>query len=141
MLFQETHIRAYEESDGEIGHEWLDGVYTLILTTIGRSSGEERKFAAVYRKVGEAYVLVASRGGSDSHPNWYLNLLARPRIRVQVGARQFTVRARTAEGAERAELWELMVEAFPKFAEYQSGTSRVLPVVVLDPVDAAEQGE
>jgi deazaflavin-dependent oxidoreductase (nitroreductase family) len=132
MLFQEEHIRAYEETDGETGHEWLERVYTLVLTTIGRKSGEERKFAVIYRKVEEDYVVVASRGGSDTHPNWYLNLLAHPEIRVQVGAERFNVRARTAEGGERERLWLLMVDAFPTYAEYQNNTERVLPVVVLE---------
>jgi deazaflavin-dependent oxidoreductase (nitroreductase family) len=132
MLFQEEHIAAYEKSRGIIGHEWMDGVYTLVMHTVGRKSGSVRKFAAIYREVEDAYVLVASRGGMDAHPNWYLNLLAHPDIRIQVGAETFAVRARTAEGSERSLLWNLMVEAFPTFAEYQHKTSRVLPVVVLE---------
>ncbi|MFG2525649.1 nitroreductase family deazaflavin-dependent oxidoreductase [Streptomyces sp. NPDC048527] len=134
MLFQEEHIRAYEETDGTTGHEWLDGVYTLVLTTTGRKSGEERKFAVIYRKVGDDYVVVASRGGMDTHPNWYLNLLAHPEIRIQVGPDKRTVRARTTEGEEREQLWPLMVEAFPTYAEYQQQTDRTLPVVVLQPI-------
>ncbi|MGW6902531.1 nitroreductase family deazaflavin-dependent oxidoreductase [Streptomyces sp. NPDC054919] len=132
MLFQEEHIAAYEKSNGTIGHEWLDGVFTLILHTIGRKSGEVRKFAVIYRKVEDDYILVASRGGMDTHPNWYLNLLTHPEIRVQVGAERFMMRARTAESSERARLWPLMVEAFPTYAEYQQKTSRTLPVVVLE---------
>ncbi|PUB20802.1 deazaflavin-dependent oxidoreductase (nitroreductase family) [Promicromonospora sp. AC04] len=134
MLFQEEHIRAYEETDGRVGHEWLPGVHTLVLTTIGRKTGRERKFAAIYRKVGADYVLVASRGGKDTHPAWYLNLLAHARVEVQVGADKFVVDARTARDDERERLWPLMVDVFPTYAEYQSGTTRILPVVVLEPV-------
>ncbi|TXS54862.1 nitroreductase family deazaflavin-dependent oxidoreductase [Streptomyces sp. me109] len=131
MLFQQAHIEAYESSDGKIGHEWMEGVYTLVLHTVGRTSGAVRKFAVIYREVDGRYVLVASRGGMDTHPNWYLNLVAQPEVQVQVAAEKFTVRAHTAEGPERAALWPLMVETFPTYAEYQQMTSRVLPVVVL----------
>ena len=134
MLFQEEHIRAYEETDGRVGHEWMPGVHTLVLTTIGRKTGQERKFAAIYRKVGTDYVLVASRGGKDTHPAWYLNLMTHARVQVQVGADTFLVDARTARDDERERLWPLMVEVFPTYAEYQSGTKRILPVVVLEPV-------
>jgi len=134
VLFQEEHIRAYEETDGRVGHEWMPGVHTLVLTTIGRKTGQERKFAAIYRKVGTDYVLVASRGGKDTHPAWYLNLMTHARVQVQVGADTFLVDARTARDDERERLWPLMVEVFPTYAEYQSGTTRILPVVVLEPV-------
>ncbi|MFJ6726413.1 nitroreductase family deazaflavin-dependent oxidoreductase [Streptomyces sp. NPDC091281] len=132
MLFQETHIKAYEETDGAVGHEWLPGLFTLVLHTIGRSSGLPRKFAVIYRATGDSFVLVASRGGHDRHPNWYLNLLARAEIEIQVGAEHLRVRARTAVGEERDRLWPLMVETFPTYAEYQEKTERVIPVVVLD---------
>ena len=135
MLFQQEHIDRYEQTAGAEGHEWLPGIYTLIITTLGRTSGAERKFALIYRRVGEDYVVVASRGGADTHPNWYLNLLAHPEITTQVGSERLQVRARTAEGVERQRLWPLMVEAFPTFAEYQSGTARILPVVVLEPIN------
>ncbi len=133
-LFQDSHIEAYEATDGRVGHEWMPGLSTLVPTTIGRTSGSPRKFAVIYRKVGEDYVVVASRGGADTHPNWYLNLLAHPEIDLRVGADRFRVVARTAEAEEREELWSLLVETFPTFAEYQAGTSRVIPVVVLTPV-------
>ncbi len=136
MLFQDAHIAAYEATDGATGHEWMDGVFTLVLTTIGRTSREPRKFAVIYRKVGNDYVVVASRGGMDTHPNWYLNLLAHPEIDVQVGADRFRVRARTATAQQRAALWPLMVEAFPTFTDYQAGTRREIPVVVLSPTSS-----
>jgi len=133
MLFQQEHIDRYEQTGGADGHEWLPGVYTLILTTTGRTSGQERKFAVIYRQVGDNYVVVASRGGADTHPNWYLNLVAHPDATIQVGAQHIQVRARTAEGAERQWLWPLMVETFPTFDDYQANTSRIIPVVVLEP--------
>ncbi|MEW2545106.1 nitroreductase family deazaflavin-dependent oxidoreductase [Streptomyces sp. NPDC047002] len=132
MLFQETHIKAYEETAGAIGHEWQPGLFTLILHTVGRSSGLPRKFAVIYRAVEDSFVVVASRGGHDRHPNWYLNLLAHPEVGIQVGPDHLRVRARTAVGAERDRLWPLMVETFPTYAEYQAMTDRVIPVVVLD---------
>jgi deazaflavin-dependent oxidoreductase (nitroreductase family) len=134
MLFQQEHIDRYELTDGTDGHEWLPGVYTLILTTIGRNSGLERQFAVIYRSVGDNYVLVGSRGGADTHPNWYLNLVAHPGVVIQVGAQRIRARARTAEGAERQWLWPLMVETFPTFDDYQANTTRNLPIVVLEPI-------
>ncbi|KXF55548.1 nitroreductase [Rhodococcus sp. SC4] len=132
MLFQDEHIRKYEETDGAVGHEWMEGVHALVLTTKGRRTGHERKFAVIYRQVGEDFVTVASRGGADTHPNWYLNLVVNSTVRVQVGAEKFIAKARIADGPEREQLWLLMVETFPTFAEYQQATARVLPVVVLE---------
>src|SRR5699024_4975752 len=130
MLFGDEHVRRYEETDGEVGHAWEGGAPTLVLTTTGRRTGEPRKFALIYQKVGGSYVIVASKGGADRHPEWYLNLRADPDVGVQVGAERFTARARTAPAAERAELWPTMVAVWPSYDEYQQATDREIPVVV-----------
>ncbi|CCH27929.1 nitroreductase family deazaflavin-dependent oxidoreductase [Actinosynnema sp. NPDC047251] len=128
------HIRNYIESDGAKGHEWRSGVYTLLLTTIGRKSGQPRRTALIYQPYGDAYVIVASYGGSPDHPAWYKNLEANPTVDVQVGADEFTATARTTSGDERAELWKLMNEVWPDYEGYQKKTDREIPVVVLDRV-------
>jgi len=133
MLFGDEHVRRYEETDGEVGHAWEGGAPTLVLTTTGRRTGEPRKFALIYQKVGGSYVIVASKGGADQHPGWYLNLRADPDVGVQVGAERFTARARTAPAGERAELWPTMVAVWPSYDEYQQATGREIPVVVLEP--------
>ena len=94
MLSGEKHVRRYTETDGAEGHEW-QGTTVLILTTTGRRTAEPRATPLTYRKHGEDYVVVASKGGADSHPAWYLNLLANPEVSVQVLGDKFTARART----------------------------------------------
>lgn len=104
MLYGEEHVRRYEETNGEEGHDWQPGVPCLILTTKGRKSGEDRKFPLIYQEVDGDYVIVASKGGDPKHPGWYLNLQANPEVKVQVRADKFTARARTARrrGAREA---------------------------------------
>ncbi|HET6210923.1 MAG TPA: nitroreductase family deazaflavin-dependent oxidoreductase [Jatrophihabitans sp.] len=126
------HIQNYVATDGEQGHLW-HGVPTLLLTTKGRKSGEWRRTALIYGKHGSSYLLVASQGGADSHPAWYLNLTENPEVRVQVGADKFTARARTASEQEKPELWAAMVAIWPAYDEYQAKTQRPIPVVVLEP--------
>jgi deazaflavin-dependent oxidoreductase (nitroreductase family) len=127
------HIKHYVETDGEQGHLWR-GVPTLLLTTKGRKSGQLRRTALIYGKHGSSYLLVASQGGADTHPAWYLNLTANPEVQVQVGADQFTARARTATELEKPELWATMAAIWPAYDEYQTKTERPIPVVILDPV-------
>jgi deazaflavin-dependent oxidoreductase (nitroreductase family) len=132
MLFGDEHVRRYEETDGEVGHDWEGGAPTLILTTRGRKTGKDRKCPLIYQEHNGAYVIVASKGGAPEHPGWYLNLEANPEVRVQVKADRFTARARTAGGAERDELWPKMAAVWPDYDEYQRKTDREIPVVVLE---------
>ncbi|OZM71675.1 nitroreductase [Amycolatopsis antarctica] len=134
MLFGDEHVQRYEETDGEVGHEWQDGVPTLVLTTKGRKTGQDRKFALIYQEHEGAYVIVASKGGADSHPGWYLNLVDNPEVGVQVKDDKFTARARTASEQEKAVLWPKMATVWPQYDEYQKKTDRLIPVVVLDRV-------
>ena len=126
------HIQKYIETDGEEGHIW-NGVPTLLLTTKGRKSGEWRRTALIYGKHGASYVIVASKGGADAPPAWYLNLSENPEVRVQVGSEKFTAQARTASEDEKPELWSEMAKIWPAYDEYQTKTDRPIPVVVLDP--------
>ncbi|TNC21156.1 nitroreductase family deazaflavin-dependent oxidoreductase [Amycolatopsis alkalitolerans] len=132
MLFGDEHVRRYEETDGEVGHDWQNGVPTLVLTTTGRKTGQERKFALIYQEVDGAYVIVASKGGAPAHPGWYLNLEANPEVKVQVKGDKFAARARTAGDQERAKLWPVMAEVWPDYDNYQQKTDRKIPVVVLE---------
>ena len=130
-LFGEEHVRRYLETGGEIGHDW-NGVPTLVLTTTGRQSGLTRQSAMIYGRDGDAHVVIASQGGAPNHPSWYLNLAADPSVEIDVGPDHLAVRARTAEGDERARLWPLMAEVWPNFDVYQQRTHRQIPVVVLE---------
>lgn len=134
-LIGDSHIEAYEATDGEQGYIW-NGATCLILRTTGAKSGLPRKSALIYAAHtidgDDAYVLIASQGGAPTHPNWYHNLLAHPDCEVQVKGDVIPVRARTAEGAERAELWKLACVQWPNYDEYTKRTDRVIPVVVLE---------
>jgi len=135
------HIKLYQ-TDPEKARLWdstpLGGpglLPTLLLTTTGRKSGQPRPLPLIYGEAGNAYVVIASKGGLPNHPTWFRNLEANPRCEVMVGAKKLSARARVAEGEERERLWKQMVEIYPPYAEYQTrATPRVIPVVVLDPV-------
>ena len=131
-LFGPEHVRAYRESGGERGYRWRNGTTILLLTTTGRSSGEQRTTPLIFRPDGERWVVVASKGGSPRHPQWYENLVAQPEATIEVRADEIPVRASTAEGDERRRLWELMTEAWPDYDNYQARTDREIPVVVLE---------
>jgi deazaflavin-dependent oxidoreductase (nitroreductase family) len=131
MLSGQEHVDRYRATDGEEGHEW-QGTQTLLLTTTGRRSGEPRVAPLIYAPAGEAYAVVASKGGSDAPPAWYVNLTADPAVEVQVKGERFRATARTASAAERAELWPTMVAEWPAYDEYQAKTDREIPIVLLE---------
>lgn len=130
-LFGDEHVRHYRETDGEYGHDWR-GTSTLLLTTTGRKSGEPRTTPLIYGRHGDAFVVVASKGGADEPPAWYVNLTERPDVEVQVLDDRFTARARTATAEEKPALWEQMVGEWPAYEDYQTKTAREIPVVVLE---------
>jgi deazaflavin-dependent oxidoreductase (nitroreductase family) len=131
MLFGQEHVRRYRETDGAVGYLWR-GVPTLILTTTGRRSGEPRSTPLIFGQDGDAYLVVASKGGSTRHPAWYLNLVDHPKVEVQVRGDRFEAVARTAEPGERPRLWRLMTGIWPDYDVYQERTARQIPVVVLE---------
>jgi deazaflavin-dependent oxidoreductase (nitroreductase family) len=130
-LFGEEHVRVYRETGGARGYDWR-GTSILLLTTIGRSSGEPRTTPLIHRVDGDHWVIVASKGGAPENPGWFENLTAEPRASIQVRDEEIPVQASVAEGSERARLWALMVEVWPAYDEYQARTEREIPVVVLE---------
>jgi len=130
-LFGDEHVRSYRETGGELGHDWKEGTSVLLLTTRGRKSGEERTTPLIYGTAGEDYVIVASKGGADEPPAWYVNLEADPEVEVQVLDDVFPARARTATPDEKPQLWDSMLREWPHYAEYQEQTDREIPVVLL----------
>jgi deazaflavin-dependent oxidoreductase (nitroreductase family) len=104
----------------------------LILTTTGRRSGEERSTPLIYGSHGDDYVVVASKGGAEGDPAWYLNLSDEPEVTVQVRGDRFKAHARTASPDEKPALWKMMTERWPAYDEYQHKTTREIPVVVLE---------
>jgi deazaflavin-dependent oxidoreductase (nitroreductase family) len=138
--FIRKHTELYRR-DPEQAHLWDStpaggsGVLpTLLLTTKGRKSGELRYAPLIYGESGGSYVVIGSRGGTPTHPVWFLNLEADPRCEVQVGAKHLRARARVAEGEERTRLWRQMAKLYPPYDAYQKNAgARTIPVVVLDP--------
>jgi deazaflavin-dependent oxidoreductase (nitroreductase family) len=131
MLFGKEHVDRYRATGGEEGHDW-QGTQTLLLTTTGRKSGEERTTPLIYGRHGDDYLIVASKGGADEPPAWYLNLQANPDAEIQVKGDRFKVRTRDATSDEKPEVWSTMTEQWPAYDEYQQKTERQIPVVVLE---------
>ncbi len=131
MLFGQEHVDRYRATDGEEGHEW-QGTVTLLLTTTGRKSGEPRTMPLIYQEHDGDYLLVASKGGWDKPPAWYLNLQADPAVHVQVKGDKFEATARDATPEEKPEMWAKMAKTWPAYDDYQARTDRQIPVVVLE---------
>lgn len=131
-LFGDAHVRRYRETDGEVGHVWRNGSKILILTTTGRRSGEPRDNALIYEPYGDDYLLVASKGGADAPPSWFVNLQANPEVDVQILGDRFRARARTATPEEKPDMWRTMTAVWPDYDNYQTKTDREIPVVVLE---------
>lgn len=132
------HIHQYIESDGDKGHNWR-GVSALLLTTRGRKSGKLRRTALIYGQADGNYLLVASNGGADQHPLWYLNLTTNPAVEIQVGAKKLRGHARAANAAEKPRLWQIMSKIFPNYDAYQQKADkvgRVIPLVIIEPTEA-----
>ncbi|MFF5264853.1 nitroreductase family deazaflavin-dependent oxidoreductase [Actinomadura viridis] len=135
------NVAVYRATGGRIGGTWRvgsafpRGVPVCLLTTRGRRTGLPRTLPLLYLADGERVILVASQGGLPRHPLWYLNLRADPRVAVQIRRETREMRARTADAAERAELWPRLVAMYADFDRYQSWTDREIPVVVCEPAD------
>jgi deazaflavin-dependent oxidoreductase (nitroreductase family) len=104
----------------------------IILTTIGAKSGAERTTPLVYTMDADRIIIIASKGGAPTHPDWYYNLIANPVATVELGRERFQVRATAASGAERTRLYDQMAAQMSFFAEYQRGTTREIPLFVLE---------
>jgi deazaflavin-dependent oxidoreductase (nitroreductase family) len=139
-LLGDEHVRRYRETDGAVGYEW-NGAPTLLLTTTGRRSGDQRTSPLIFSRDGDDLLVVASVGGSPRHPAWYLNLQADPHASVQVRGDRFDVVARTASPEEKPRLWQIVNGVWPNYDVYQSRTDRNIPVVVLTPVGNGAAGD
>ncbi len=125
-------VDRYESSGGTKG-VMLQGVPTVVVTMRGRRTGKVRKAALMRVEHEGVYAAVASKGGDDHHPGWYLNLLANPDVTVQDGPDVHEMRAREVADDEKVAWWARAVEVWPPYADYQRKTDRAIPVVLLEP--------
>lgn len=131
--FAAEHTRRYIATNGE-NDGWDGPRPVLILYTSGRRSGLLRRNPVLYFDFEDERYLVASKGGADANPDWYLNLLANPRVHVRVMADLYEAVASKVAARRRAEVWPRVTEKYPMFADYQTNTTREIPLVRLDPV-------
>jgi deazaflavin-dependent oxidoreductase (nitroreductase family) len=127
------HVAVYRLSGGRIGSRVKRDAPVLLLTTTGRKTGKRRTNPLIYVEDGEGYAVVASKGGAPHHPAWYLNLSSHPDVTVQVKNRRLAARAEPAGDEDRARLWPRMTAIWPQYDDYQTKTSRRIPVVMLQP--------
>ncbi len=132
--FNQHIITEFRANSGKVGGLFAD-TPLLLLTTIGAKSGQARIAPLAYTTDGNRFIVIASKAGASTNPDWYYNLLANPIVTVEVGTERFQARAVAAEGQERERLYNQMAERLPQFAEYQRNTSRRIPVIILERVD------
>ena len=138
-VMSSVNVRLYRLTGGRVGGTWRvgagwhDPVPICLLEHRGRRTGKLRTTPLVYLRDGENVVVVASQAGRPHHPLWFRNLEADPDVTVQVRRERRRMHARTADPAERARLWQRLVELYADYDSYQSWTEREIPVVVLEP--------
>lgn len=127
-------VAEYEASGGTRANTLREtGIPVIIVTMRGHRSGKVRKIALMRVEHGGRYALVASYGGSDDHPGWYHNIVADPRVMIQDGPEPHDYVVRESNGDERQEWFDRAIAVFPNYAEYQSKTARVIPVLIAEP--------
>jgi deazaflavin-dependent oxidoreductase (nitroreductase family) len=132
--FNENLIEEFRANSGKVGGQFA-GAPLLLLTTRGVKSGQPRVAPLAYTKDGDRLVIIASKGGAPTHPDWFHNIRANPEVTVELGTESFPARAAIQGGAERQRLFEQMAAQMPGFADYQKNTTRQLPVIVLERVE------
>jgi len=131
-LVGQDHVRAYRDTNGKTGYLW-NGAPTLLLTVSGRRTGRDHTSALIFARDGSDYLVVASMGGAPNHPNWYRNLQADPKARIQIKDEHIDVTAQTVTAEDKPRLWKIVTAVWPNYDVYQSRTDRDIPVVVLSP--------
>jgi deazaflavin-dependent oxidoreductase (nitroreductase family) len=124
-------IEQFRAERGTLGGRW-EGRPLLLLTTMGARSGRPHTTPIMYVPDGERVIVIASNAGAPAHPDWYRNLVAHPRVTVEVGTETYDAVAVVAEGAERQQLWDRIVASYPFFVEHQAKMSRQIPLIALE---------
>jgi deazaflavin-dependent oxidoreductase (nitroreductase family) len=125
--------KTYEDSNGAEGTD-MNGSPCLLLDYLGRRSGVWHRTVLIYGRDGDDYLIVASKGGADKHPVWYLSLADNPEVHLRVGAERFTARAEVLSPADKARVWPHLLEVYAPYEDYQRKTDRDIPVIRLSRV-------
>lgn len=128
--FNQSIIEEFRANNGTV--RYFGSGTLLLLTTTGAKSGQPRLSPVVYVADGDRYVIIASKSGAPTNPDWYYNLLAHPVVTIEMGSEKFQARATVVEEPERSRLYAKVAAKMPNFAEYQRKTTRQIPVVVLE---------
>jgi deazaflavin-dependent oxidoreductase (nitroreductase family) len=128
-------IEEFRANEGKVGGPFA-GAPLLLLHTVGARTGQPRVKPVMYQSVGGSYAIFASKGGAPTNPAWYHNLLAHPQVSAEIGSRTVPLVARVAEGQERDRIWAVQKRDHPGFADYETKTTRQIPVIILDPAPA-----
>src|SRR5215204_3698321 len=131
--FNRQLIEEFRANGGKVGGMFA-GAPLLLLTTSGAKSGQPRVAPLAYTTDSDRLVVIASKGGAPTHPDWFYNVRSNPDVTVELGAEAFPARATILQGAERQRLFDQMAAQMPNFGEYQRNTTRQLPVIVLERV-------
>jgi deazaflavin-dependent oxidoreductase (nitroreductase family) len=125
-------IVEFRENEGRVGGNF-EGAPLLLLHSIGAKTGQERVNPMMYLAVDDGLAVFASKGGAPDNPDWFHNLKAHPDARIEIGSDTRDVTARVLDAQERAPIWAKQKELYPGFADYETKTDRVIPVVMLEP--------
>jgi deazaflavin-dependent oxidoreductase (nitroreductase family) len=131
--FNQKIIEEFRANSGKVGGPFEGGTM-LLLTTTGAKSGQPRTSPLAYLPDGDNMVIIASKGGAPTNPDWFYNLKANPIVTVERGTETFQARATVPEAAERDRLFDQVTAVMPGFGEYQRNTTRQIPVVVLEKI-------
>jgi deazaflavin-dependent oxidoreductase (nitroreductase family) len=123
-------IEEFRANGGKVGGRF-EGKTLLLLHTLGAKTGRQYVNPVAYVRDGDHYIIIASKGGAPTNPDWYHNLLAHPHVTVEVGTDRFPVVASVVLEPERTRLYDKMVDMMPAFADYRLRTDRVIPVIIL----------
>jgi deazaflavin-dependent oxidoreductase (nitroreductase family) len=132
-LMSRLNTWIYRLSGGRIGGRFLQGAPIMLMTTIGRRTGQPHTTPLLYLREGNDLVTVASKGGMSQHPSWFRNLEVNPDVEIEIGPRKQSMKARRATEEEKARLWPKLVAMYSDYADYQARTTRNIPVIIISP--------
>jgi len=134
-MISKVHTALYRMTGGSLGHQ-LDGLDILLLTTIGFRTGKHYQTPMPYFQHPGGFLLIASNAGQKTNPGWYYNLIHQPGVEIQIRRNQIQAFASILEGDEREAWWSRLIDLQPRYIQYQQTTTRLIPLVLLEPKDS-----